>query len=57
MRRGYIFVVGAVALVLGLIIIGRGVAQHASLLYDGVGVLFVLLGAVRLLQAARGGQR
>lgn len=57
MRRGYVLTVGVVAIVLGLVIIGRGVLGRASILYDAVGVLFVLLGAARLFDAVRGGRR
>lgn len=57
MRRGYALTVGWVALLLGLVIIGRGIFGRASILYDGVGVLFVLLGAARLFEAVRGGRR
>ncbi len=53
MKRGFVVVVGAVALVLGLIIVVRGVTEHGSWLYDLIGVLFVALGVARLYEARR----
>ena len=53
MRRGFGLAVGAVALVLGLIIVWRGVTEHGSWLYDLIGVLFVALGVARLVETRR----
>lgn len=57
MSRAFVLLIGAIALLLGLVIVGRGLLEHASPLYDIVGVLFVALGVVRLREAARGGRR
>lgn len=57
MKRGYVLGVGGLALLLGLVIVGRGILERASILYDLVGVLFVLLGSARLFEAVRGGRR
>ncbi len=51
MKRGFALAVGAIALLLGVIIVGRGLAQHGSWLYDLIGVLFIALGAARLYEA------
>ena len=55
MKRGFVVVVGAVALVLGLIIVVRGVTEHGGWLYDLIGVLFIALGIARLYEARRRG--
>lgn len=52
--RGFARTIGVVALLLGAVIVLRGVLDHASLLYDLVGVLFLGLGAARLREAGRG---
>lgn len=51
MRRGFALAVGAVALVLGVTIVARGLAEHGSWLYDLIGVLFIALGAARLYES------
>jgi len=53
MTRAFGLVVGVLALVLGVIIVARGIAEHGSWLYDLVGVLFVALGVARLWETRR----
>jgi uncharacterized membrane protein HdeD (DUF308 family) len=53
MKRGFVVAIGLVALVLGLIILVRGIVEHGSLLYDLFGVLFMALGVARLYDARR----
>ena len=51
MKRGFAFAIGAIAFVLGLIIVYRGITENGSWLYDLMGVLFVALGVARLYDA------
>lgn len=53
MKRGFALTVGVLALVLGLTIVVRGIAEHGSWLYDLIGVLFAALGVARLYEARR----
>ncbi len=53
MKRAFAWGIGIIALVLGIIIVVRGITEHGSLLYDLMGVLFVALGIARLYEARR----
>ncbi|MDA8346455.1 MAG: hypothetical protein M0Z66_13375 [Thermaerobacter sp.] len=56
MRRAFVATLGIVALLLGIVILVRGITEHASLLYDVFGVLFLGLGAARIYELRRGGR-
>jgi len=58
MNRNRVFVgaVGIIAVLLGVVIVGRGLLAHSSALYDIIGVLFIGLGAARLYELRRGGR-
>lgn len=53
MNRVFIATIGGVALLLGIVILVRGFTQHASILYDLIGVLFLGLGIARLYELRR----
>jgi uncharacterized membrane protein HdeD (DUF308 family) len=56
-RRRFVAVIGIVALLLGAVILVRGLTEHASALYDTFGVLFLALGAARIYELRKGRSR